>query len=218
MDISEITALIIAGKTKEAVNAIRKNPSLAKERTEDGISLLQFAVYCRNKEVVDAVLPFHDAINVYEACSLGMKDKVRRELEKNPALLNSHAPDGFTALGLACFFNHPDLVAWLLGKGADPNLPASNSFHVAPIHSACSMGSLEIMDILIRHGADVNAKQQQDYTPLHQAAHAGRADMCELLLKNGADRNARTTSGQIPMNLAAGPNMEQVVRILEFPG
>ena len=215
MDISEITALIIAGKTKEAVNAIRKNPSLAKERTEDGISLLQFAVYCRNKEVVDAVLPFHDAINVYEACSLGMKDKVRRELEKNPALLNSHAPDGFTALGLACFFNHPDLVAWLLGKGADPNLPASNSFHVAPIHSACSVGSIDIVAMLIRHGADVNAKQQQDYTPLHQAAHAGRVDICELLLKNGADRNARTSGGQTPLDMAKEKDSKETVSLLE---
>ncbi|MBS1979360.1 MAG: ankyrin repeat domain-containing protein [Bacteroidetes bacterium] len=215
MDISEVTSLIMAGKTKEAVNAIRENPSLAKERTKDGISLLQFAVYCRNKEVVDTVLPLHSAINFYEACSLGMKDKVRRELEKNPALLNSHAPDGFTALGLACFFNHPDLAAWLLEKGADPKLPSSNSFHVAPIHSACSVGSIDIVAMLIRHGADVNAKQQQDYTPLHQAAHAGRVDMCELLLKNGADRNAKTSAGQTPMDMAREKGSKETASLLE---
>jgi ankyrin repeat protein len=73
---------------------------------------------------------------------------------------------------------------------------------VAPIHAAVSNGDLEIVRMILERGADVNARQQNDYTALHGAAGAGRMDLVELLLAHGADPSAVTDDGKTPADVA----------------
>jgi tankyrase len=56
--------------------------------------------------------------------------------------------------------------------------------------------------MLLDHGADPNARQQQDYTPLHGAASRGDVEMAKLLLAHGADRNARASDGMTAADVA----------------
>ena len=53
-----------------------------------------------------------------------------------------------------------------------------------------------IVELLITHGADVNARDEYGDTPLHDAAYYGApVDFVELLIAHGADVNARNESG-----------------------
>jgi ankyrin repeat protein len=56
--------------------------------------------------------------------------------------------------------------------------------------AAQSPAPLKIVEVLIRHGADVNARDQKHFTALLHAAKRGDRALVELLLKNGADPNA----------------------------
>ena len=51
------------------------------------------------------------------------------------------------------------------------------------LHNACSYGHLEVAELLIQHGANVNAVDVWKYTPLHEAASKGKYDICRLLLR-----------------------------------
>ena len=58
---------------------------------------------------------------------------------------------------------------------------------VSPLHQACATGSLECIDLLLRHGASVELKTWQGQSALQVAARYGHFEVAELLLQNGAN-------------------------------
>lgn len=62
-------------------------------------------------------------------------------------------------------------------------------------------GSVELAEILIRHGAKVNAMDFANSTPLYNAIHISKA-LVELLIANGADVNNIDKSGNTPLHIA----------------
>jgi ankyrin repeat protein len=63
-------------------------------------------------------------------------------------------------------FRHHALVAWLLGLGADPNGRIGGEADQTPLHSAAWNGDLEMVKLLLDHGADRHARDRHyDSTP-----------------------------------------------------
>lgn len=46
------------------------------------------------------------------------------------------------------------------------------------LHNACSFGHADVVQLLLQHGADANARDNWNYTPLHEAAIKGKIDVC----------------------------------------
>ncbi|XP_070548778.1 GA-binding protein subunit beta-1-like [Ptychodera flava] len=59
------------------------------------------------------------------------------------------------------------------------------------LHAASKGGHADVAEVLIKHGADVNAKNDDESTALHEASKGGHADVAEVLIKHGADVNAK---------------------------
>jgi len=74
-----------------------------------------------------------------------------------------------------------------------------------PLHLACRSGSVEIANLLIDAGADINAVNSQGMTPLRTAIHARRADVAVLLLDKGAGTDdIHPMFGSLPDQAFAG--------------
>lgn len=211
----ELIEIIKTGDNRQLANKLVQDPSLADSKTEQGISLLQFAAYCRNAEAVRILREHTSNLDIFEAATLGDVEKVKKYLNENPDLLNSHSADGFTALGLAAFFGHLHIAEELIKKGSDPNIASNNSFKVTPLHSACAGSNLEMASLLINHGADVNAKQMQGVTPIHSAAHNGQTDLVQLLADNGAHISAKMDNGQTPLSMAEKANFKETADLIK---
>ncbi len=218
ISINEIIELVKAGDARGLAKMLDETPDLAHQKTEQGISLLQFAVYLRNRQVIDVFRKHIQDLDIFEASGLGDLEAVKVLLGKDPEKANSFSPDGFTPLGLACFFGQLEVVKFLLRKGANPNLASNNPFQVAPIHSACAISHGEIAVALIAHGADVNARQAQGFTPLHSAAHNGQSALVKLLVDNNANINAKTDSGQTPLEMALEKNFTETATLIKNLG
>jgi len=181
---------------------------------QHGLSEIMRAVYYRQIDVVNELLASGVELNVYEAAATGRTERLQQLIAADPSLVNSHASDGFTPLGLAVFFGQPRAVHVLLDAGADVNLASRDSMKVTPLASASAARQLEIARTLIEHGADVNARASGDFTPLHEAAASGKLDFAELLIEHGADVNAQTTDGKTPLDYAREHNQPEMVELL----
>ncbi len=102
------------------------------------------------------------------------------------------APQNFS-IHKAARVGHIKAVKRNLASGTDVN--AKDDDGVTPLLVAAVSGRKEIIELLIREGADVNAKVN-GVTPLHQAAFRSHKEIAELLIANGADLNAVDNVGK----------------------
>jgi ankyrin repeat protein len=82
------------------------------------------------------------------------------------------------------------MVELLLQRGADVNALPACRYGITALGAAAKGGHFQVALILLKAGADVNAKFGSIFpqsTPLQEAASSGRLDMVHLLLKAGAD-------------------------------
>jgi ankyrin repeat protein len=86
-----------------------------------------------------------------------------------------------------------------------------------PLHDACEDGSALIVELLLKNGADIKAKNAYSNTPLHVAARNGNTEVVKLLLEQGADINAKNFWSDTPLHWAASNgNTEAVKLLLEY--
>ena len=89
---------------------------------------------------------------------------------------------------------------------------------VTPLHLAAALNEPDIIDILLKNGADIDAKTDGGFTPLHWAAGKDAVDAAEELIKYQADINAATPQGITPLHWAANNNSTNVVKLLLAAG
>ncbi|MBI2382691.1 MAG: ankyrin repeat domain-containing protein [Gammaproteobacteria bacterium] len=203
------------GRVKEL---LALDPDLLHGTDAAGVSALLLAAYKRHTRLAAFLLAMHEDLSVWEAAAFGQRDKLAAVLDAEAGLAGSYSVDGFTPLGLACFFGHPPCVELLLKRGADVRAPSRNAMRVQPLHSALSHAeetvALAIVDALLAAGADANAVQQGGYTPLHQAADRGSVALVQALLAAGADPRLRAENGRAPPDLARARGHAEVAQLL----
>jgi ankyrin repeat protein len=214
MSTEKLEELIESGNLPGIDALLKQNPSLAKDKTSHQVSPLMLACYYKKPQVAELILKYLPEINLFEAAAVGKFDAVAYLIATHPEMVNAYADDGFTPLGLACFFGHADVARFLILKGADVNLPSNNGFRVFPLHSAAAGNYLDIAKLLVANGAWVNIQQQAGVTPLHSAAQHGNLDMLILLLENGANVSTRMEGGKLPADLAREKGFKEIADIL----
>ncbi len=168
-------------------------------------------------------------------------------VDPNPEL-NMHRPNGpkggrfadnqlstgCTPLFRAALGNDTEVIQALLTKGANPNMNSMgyNAFLLAAGAGPGGRGgngggtaTQAILDLMVQHNADVNAKvtgtklysmnvsraqsANEGTTALHTAAQAGNINMVRFLLEHGASPNILDANGKKPIDLvgvrAGGP-------------
>jgi ankyrin repeat protein len=152
------------------------------------------------------------------------------------ATVNAVDPDGTTAMLVAIINGHYDVAAMLVDKGADVNM--ADSAGMAALYATVDMNTLgevygrparkspsrvsalELMKILLAHGADPNAQLRSNTlqrahtpgepllgpmtTPLMRAAKNGDFAAIKLLLDHGADPALAQRNHTTALMFAAG--------------
>lgn len=120
---------------------------------------------------------------------------------KEGADINARDELGHTPLLCAMYHGGSDAtIRLLLEKGADVNYDSTIVLHIA-----CGYQSRGIVGLLLDAGAEVNAKDNDNWTPLHWAILGSNYDTARFLLEHGADANARNEVGENPLDLLPRP-------------
>lgn len=72
------------------------------------------------------------------------------------------------------------------------------------------MFSADIVRILLRNNANVDARAREDQTPLHVASRLGNSDIVMLLLQHGASVDTTTKDLYTPLHIAAKEGQDEV--------
>ena len=163
------------------------------------------AVEKGDKEAVGALLREHADVNAQQADgATALAWAVHRDDPATADLLIQAGADvnkandyGVTPLWLACRSGNAAMVAKLLNAKANPN--AALWTGETPLMTCASTGSLEGVKLLVAHGADANAKEnQKGQTALMWAIANKHADIAQALVEHGAEVHARSKVFPMP--------------------
>lgn len=100
-----------------------------------------------------------DNSEFFFACSGGEFPKVQSHLEQDPSLAHTSTKDGEHCLHLSALSGNADIVKLLLDKGANPDIRSNweQGLRMHPLSWSTFYGRYEIIELLLKAGADVNA-------------------------------------------------------------
>lgn len=122
-----------------------------------------------------------------------------------------HTPDQcMDALKLAADHGHVGAVDMLLWYGTNP----SGTGRIPALTRAATRGHIDVMRILLDHGADIRIKCNRDMTPLMYAIVEDLPEVVRFLLENGETIESRDCAGVIPLMHAVQMGSEKVFNLL----
>ena len=125
--------------------------------------------------------------------------------------IDQRAKNGDTALMLAAFKKNRQVVEALLAKGALVNQDGWTALHYAAMG-----GDVEIIQMLLKHSAEVDARSPNLTTPLMMAAMGGNIYAVKALLDAGADLNMANEQGLTAIDFARRSNHPVILEGLEY--
>lgn len=149
-------------------------------------------VLARDRLPVQAPRPDWPRVTDLFRAYFGDLESFKRQMKENPGLVSKDMGYGSTPLHLAAESNRPQVIEYLVSKGADVN--ARNNGGYTPLHEAAYIGALDSVKTLVRLGADFNLRTgllgpregRQGSTVLAKAASGGNPEIVEFLLEQGA--------------------------------
>ncbi|CAF0726075.1 unnamed protein product [Brachionus calyciflorus] len=226
---SESTPLIEACSNghEQIVDLLLKHGANPNKKSSSGSTPLHYAIQNNHANIVRKLLETCKDIIVIdqpnenghtplmEASSNGNLECVKILVECGLANVNTYSAEfKETALTLASYKGHVDVVRYLLEKGADCE-HKTDEMHTA-LMEACMDGHVEVAKILIENGASVNMPPDAFESPLTLAACGGHVELADLLIDNHADLEERNDEGYTPLMEAAREGHEEMVALLLF--
>ena len=102
------------------------------------------------------------------------------------------------------------IVKELILGGVNVNIKDEHGIN--PLMCACMLGEQEIVELLLKHGANVNEKNNAGFSALHYCRTG--VSIAQLLIDFGADVNAKTNNGDTVLKYALMNRNKQMVKLL----
>jgi ankyrin repeat protein len=153
-------------------------------------------------------------IPLYYAALCGFSSLAEQLIVKYPQHVNAIGGYYMTP-AVAALAGRYFQLAQVLHRNGSSVEPRSNSENT-PLHSAACYGDLEMVQVLLECGVDVNAQNRFCHTPLCFASTGYSDDpgVARLLIERGADPNNRGWDGRTPLHHALRVERIEIARVL----
>jgi ankyrin repeat protein len=221
-----------------AERLVGKNPEHINARGGRMVAPLVAALRRKHFKVAELLHQYGADVNVRSndgntplrvACVHGSMD-IAEWLLNNGAVVDARGFNGYGPLHRAAAVGHLHICQMLIKHNADIHNRAI--FGDTPLQSAASLYSeprnqVDIMQVLLDHGADPNALDNRGSTPLHCSSCNqyegygptwGTVEGTRLLLKYGAIIDAENNQGQTPLQLALDHERDDIAACLTEHG
>jgi len=138
--------------------------------------------------------------------------QVKSQINSGGNIEETDSKTGYTLLHRAVYSNDPDLVAFLIAKGA--KIDALDKCGYTPLSFAAMNKNKDIAGVLIEAGANLNHRDCEGYTPLLWAIYNDSYDMTIMLIRKGADINLPDSGGLTPLMVACSYKRYDIAKML----
>jgi ankyrin repeat protein len=230
--VDEIIAASVSGNLQQVSALLDAEPDLVNATNMFGSSAIHAAHYSGHPGIVNLLFARGRTLDVFLAAELGMATELRAQLARDSSLATQFSGSGATALHGACYWGSVAAARVLLEGGADVNAITRDSFlRIAPIGCAVATPNVPnpsddeaavvaLVELLLAHGANVNAQRRDGMTALHAAAYRGHLQVIEMLLQAGANPDIRAHadsaahSGESPLDTALAQGQAAAAEVL----
>jgi ankyrin repeat protein len=160
---------------------------------EARFSALDLAAFEGRHDLARMLLERGAKVRLPAAVALHRTEDVERLLRQDPGTLKPGG--GWGHLILRASERAPgDVIETLIRNGAsvnvrdNPKTSIDNTSGYTPLHAAAWYGNLSAIEVLMKHGADVRAREEKYHgTPAGWADYAGHKEACDLILRGSID-------------------------------
>lgn len=157
------------------------------------------------------------SMELEQACRKGKRKRVRALVKNGASLLQQGGTRNATPLAYAC--KYAKLVRWILSsEEGHSTLEVITKDGDTPLILAAWHGRAKVVDLLLKSGADLCARDRCDWTALHCAcAERGNVETVRVILDREVGRNAleqENRGGCTALHIAASCGHTEVVRLL----
>lgn len=137
-----------------------------------------------------------DLSDIFFHTVFGNVEGVTRAVEEFGADVNAIDDTGFAPLHYACRRPAIDIVKYLIDSGAQVHCVSKNKKADTPLCAAAQGGDLEVINLLLQKGANVNYVNGLQLNPLHLAIKEGKKLAAVFLIHNNADIELQDSEGK----------------------
>lgn len=178
----------------------RNQPELVNDLRSELNSLLKYETESAEDEY--DIPDIWDDISLKDLSDIDEEeDDKKRKRQKQTTIPEKKNEKGETPIIPACAKGNVKLVLSLLKQGHSVN--AGDALGWTALHEASNYGHVDIVNVLLDHGADINNRGGpccEGITPLHDAAACGHLEVIDCLLDRGANPLVRTNKGETPLD------------------
>uniref|UniRef100_A0A7M5V2J9 Palmitoyltransferase n=1 Tax=Clytia hemisphaerica TaxID=252671 RepID=A0A7M5V2J9_9CNID len=140
--------------------------------------------------------------DIIKAAQYGFLDRVKHLVEIEGADIRKPDAENVTVLHWAAINNRIDVVQYFLLKGAIVD-QRGGTLNGTPLHWAIRQGLLDMVIMLMRHGADPSLEDNEGCAGIHLAAQFGHSTIVAYLLSKGVDVDVMDQNGMTPLMWAS---------------
>ncbi len=191
-------------------------------RTEDGHTALSRAAWKGRLDMVDVLLQAgayvesgNDANTspLILAAKYGHKEVLLRLIQK---YIKLYGPISLFDKNLysGCGQVYGEIIEMIVKSGVAFEIDENRKIPSSLLLSAASNGKGNLVDILLRYGADISVTDKAGRTPLMLAVESGHKEIVERLLQKNAGVDIKDKQGLAALSLAARSGNSEIVALL----
>ncbi|KAK0730760.1 ankyrin repeat domain-containing protein [Lasiosphaeris hirsuta] len=222
------------GRVPIVESLLNADPKLAKLKDEDGRFPIHWAASANNFEIASLLVQQRDfdpdaqddigwtplmiAVSVKDSdkvvdllLSKGADITTAKYLPPQPSPRTQILTPFQTALHFVASKTNLDLARKLLEQKPPASTRVRDKRGQYPLHRAAAVGSVPMVNLLIKNRSPLNATDSSGYTALHHAVAEGHGDTAVALLKAGAETDKKDIDGCLALDLAPDRDVRKYI-------